>query len=87
MLRDRALVVQPQQRDRIANVIGTLDPPRRESRLPAEDGVVVDPTLVVQLVPNGFGEAQVQDTVTVEVAEFPAPVLEGEGIRGRLGPL
>jgi hypothetical protein len=57
VLRNRALVVQPQQRDRIANVIGTLDPPRRESRLSRKDGVVVDPTLVIQLVPDGLGEA------------------------------
>src|SRR4029078_3290769 len=73
------LVVDSQEGDYVAYVVRALDSPGCESGLPREDRVVVDPALIVQLVPHGFGKAEVEDVVAVQVAELPAPELEGEG--------
>jgi hypothetical protein len=44
--------------------------------LAREDGVVIDPALVVKLLPNVLREGEVCGVVTVEVADLPGSDLE-----------
>jgi len=76
--RDRPVVVKPQQGDHVTDVVLGLDPARGVARLSREDRVVVDPALLVELVPHGPGKAGVQRVVAVEVAELTATEREGE---------
>src|SRR4051794_26546895 len=47
-----AVVVEPQQRDHVADVGLVLDPPGSRSLLPREDRVVDDPAVLEQLAPD-----------------------------------
>ncbi len=78
MALDRAVVVEPQQRDHVADVVLGLDSARGVARLAGEDGVVVDPAVFVELIPNGLRKAGVQDMVAVQVADCAPAELEGE---------
>jgi len=75
---DRAVVVEPQQHDRVADVVVRLDPAGRVARLAGEDRVVVDPALLVELVPYGLRKAGMEDVVPVQVADLPPLQPEGE---------
>src|SRR3954452_4919289 len=67
---DRALVVQPQHGDDVADIVVALDPPRGPALLVGEHRVVGDPALVIELLPHGLGEAEVRDMVAVQVADL-----------------
>src|SRR3954451_17032710 len=67
---DRAVVVQPQHGDDVADIVVALDLARGPALLVGEDRVVGDPARVVELLPHGLGEAEVGDAVAVEVADL-----------------
>ena len=67
---DRALVVEPQHRDHVADVFVALDPAGGPALLVREDRVVGDAARVVELLPDGLGEAEVRGVVAVQVPEL-----------------
>ena len=75
---DDAVVVHPDHRDHVADVVVVLDPARGMAGLAREDRVVVDPALVVEALPHVLRERQVGGVVAVEVADLARPDLEGE---------
>jgi hypothetical protein len=76
--RDDALVVQPQQRDHIVDVVLVADPARRGPLRVGEDGVGHDPPLLHQLGPDPLGEGEVRRVVAVQVADLAAAQPEAE---------
>src|SRR6476619_1180660 len=78
MALDGALVVETDHRDHVADVLLALDRAGSESRLPRKDGVIVDATLIEQLLPDLPRKAAVESVVPVQVTELPAPEGEGE---------
>ena len=78
MAGNRAVVVEPQQPDHVADVVLGFDRARPVARLAGEDGVVVDPPRLVELFPHGLRKAAVEDAVAVQVADRPAPERKGE---------
>jgi hypothetical protein len=67
----RAVVVEAQQLDDVADVGLSLDPARSRSLLVGEDGMGNDPSLRDQLGPDVLGEGQVGGVVAMEVADLP----------------
>ena len=80
--RDDPVVVEPQQLDHVEDVVLVLDPARREARLAGEDGVIVDPALLLQLVPDALREAEVRRVVAVQVPDLLAADREDRIRRG-----
>ena len=74
---DDPVVVEPEQRDHVADVFLVLDPARSVPRLAGKDGVIFDPALVEQVLPYVLGEPEVGNLVAVQVADLPAADLEG----------
>ena len=56
--RDDPVVVQPQQRDHVADVLVGLDPARPEAGLAGKHGVVVDPALIEEGLPDVLREVR-----------------------------
>src|SRR4051812_13124463 len=75
---DRAVVVQPQHGDDVADVVVALDPARGPALLVREHRVVGDAAGVVELLPDGLGEAEVRGVVAVQVADLLAA--DGEAV-------
>jgi hypothetical protein len=75
---DNAVVVEPQQRDHVADICLILDPAGAKARLAGEHRVVVDAPLLEQIGPDLFRKAEVGGVVAVEVTDLPAAELEGE---------
>jgi hypothetical protein len=82
---DHPVGVQSQELDHVAHVGLALDRPRPEARPAGEDGVIVDPGLVEQLPPDVLGEAEVGDTIAVEVAPGDRAARLGPGARYWIG--
>jgi len=78
MAGDRAIVVEPQQLDHVADVVLGFDPAGGIARLAGEDRVVVDPTLFVELRPQVLREAGVEGMVAVKMPDLATPKPEGE---------
>src|SRR5829696_2955427 len=70
------VVVEADHRDDVVDVGVVLDGAGAEAGLAGKDGVVVDAARVVELVPDGLGEARVEDAVAVQVAELLAAEAE-----------
>ena len=70
MSLDRAIVVDPQERNRVLDVLLVLEPAGCVPGPAREDRVVVDPPLVVELVPDRLREPDVERTIAVQVAEL-----------------
>jgi hypothetical protein len=60
-----AVVVQPQERDHVADVVVRLDPAGTEARRAGEDRVIVDPSIVEDLRPDLLRKAEVGGVVAV----------------------
>src|SRR3954447_4776837 len=75
---DRAVVVQPQHGDDVADVVLALDPARGPALLVGKDRVVGDAAGVVELLPDALGEAEVGRVVAVQVADLLAA--DGEAV-------
>src|SRR3954452_7878387 len=67
---DRAVVVQPQHGDDVADVVVALDPARGPALLVGEHRVIGDAPGVVELLPHGLGEAEVGRLVPVQGAHL-----------------
>ena len=78
MARHDALIVQPQQLDHVADVVGILDAPRRGALAIGEHGAVPHLALGEELGPYLLGEEQVRGVIAVEVADLPPADREGE---------
>jgi hypothetical protein len=74
----RIVVVDPQQRDHVADVLVALDLTRCRALPVGEDGVVVDPPLLVQLRPGLLGEEEVGDAIAVQMADLALAEFEAE---------
>jgi hypothetical protein len=74
--RDDAVVVQPQHRDHVANVLLTVDPSGAEALPAGEHRVIVDAALLMELAPELLREAKVRSMVAVQVADLAAANLE-----------
>src|SRR3954453_8919799 len=75
---ERAVVVQPQHGDDVADVVVALDPARGPALLVGEDRVVGDAAGVVELLPHGLGEAEMGGAIAMEVSDLLAP--DGEAV-------
>lgn len=75
---DRAVVVEAQQGDHVANIGLGFDSSRGWSRLVGKHRVGHDATLLSQLGPDLLGEAETGGVVTVQVSELAAGEPEAE---------
>src|SRR5712691_2404597 len=76
LARHRAVVVEPQQLDHLADVGLVLDPARSRPAGVREDRMGHDPALRPELVPDVLGESEVGDVVAVQVTDLAATDLE-----------
>ncbi len=75
---DRAVVVQPDQLDHVAHVFVAVDSAGGVAGLAGEDRVIVDASLIEQLLPDLLGEAAMEDAIAVQVPERPEAQGEAE---------
>ena len=76
MARHRAVVVEPEERDHVANIGFVADRAGRRPLRIGEHRVRDDSTLLAQLRPDLLGKPEVGGAIAVQVADFPAPNLE-----------
>src|SRR5262245_9291534 len=73
-----SVVVQPQERDHVADVVVAFDLPRADAGLAGEHRVVDDAALLVDLRPDLVREDEVRRAVAVQMTELVAADREAE---------
>src|SRR5207302_2967413 len=74
----QAVVVEPQERDHVIDVLLVGDAAGSRPDLPREDRMLDDPALFEQLSPYVLREVEVRCVIAVQVADLAPANLEGE---------
>ena len=68
--RDDPVVVEAEQLDHVEDVVLVLDPARREPGPAREDRMILDPALLLQLVPDALREGEMRRVAAVQVPDL-----------------